>query len=108
MPNSILYKDIITKLWIEGCWTQVLGTPFNIILGKILPRAEIFLSLTLSRLRLPDGDVLHLPDAFGNLPTLSVAFNMVTDVGLDVMLRLASNMVTLDLEGNEMEFALCS
>ena len=52
--------------------------------------------------------MLHLPDVFDNLHTLSVAFNMVADVSLDVLLRLASNVVTLDIEANEMDFALRS
>ena len=78
--------------------------PFHYYLGWILPGAEIFLSLTLSRLRLTDVDVSHLPDAFHNLHTLSVVFNTGTNIGLEVLLRLASNVVTLDLEGNKMEF----
>ena len=75
---------------------------------RIVLRAGIFLSLNLSRLRLTDWDVLLLPDAFENLHTLSMAFNIVMDVGLDALLQLASNMVTLDLEANEMVFVLGS
>ena len=70
--------------------------------------AEIFLSLTLSRLRLMDWDMLLLQDPFKDLHILSVAFNVVTDVGLDVLLQLASNVVTLDLDANDMVFALGS
>ena len=50
----------------------------------------------------------HLPDMSDNLHTLSVAFTTVTNISLDVLLRLASNLVTLDLESNEMESALHS
>ena len=65
-----------------------------------------FLSLALSCLRLTDNDVANFPDALHNLHTLSGAFNLITDAGLSVLLRLAPNVVTLDLGANEMVFAI--
>ena len=82
--------------------------PLHHYLEQIVPRVKVFLSLTLSCLRLPDGYVLHLTDAFDNLHTPSMALNAVTDIDQDVLLRLASNVVTLDLEANKMDFALHS
>ena len=63
------------------------------------------LSLTLSGLGLTDQDVHHLPRNLGhNLDTVGVAFSTLTDNGLDTLLTLAPELISLDLEGNEIKF----
>ena len=75
-------------------------------LGRGVPRAEHILSLTLVCLKLTNNDVSNFPDALHNLHTLSVAFNQITDVGLSDLLGLDPNVVTLDLEANEIVLAI--
>ena len=57
-------------------------------LGRSVPRMDHFLSLTLSCLRLTDNNVSNFPDVLHNLHTLPVAFNLIMDAGLLVLLRL--------------------
>ena len=64
------------------------------------------MSLTPTRLKLINNDVSNFPDTLHNLHTLSVAFNQITDEGLSYLLGLAPNVMTLDLEANEIVFAI--
>ena len=64
------------------------------------------MSLTPTRLKLINNDVSNFPDTLHNLHTLSVAFNQITDEGYSDLLGLAPNVVTLDLEANEIVFAI--
>ena len=67
---------------------------------------EHVMSLTLTHLQLTDEDVSKFPETLPNLHTLSVAFNQITDVGLSDLLGWAPNVVVLDLEANEVAFAI--
>ena len=53
-----------------------------------------------------DEDVSKFPETLPNLHTLSVALNQITDVGLSDLLGWAPDVVVLDLEANEIVFAI--
>ena len=72
--------------------------------GRNAPRPPLLTSLTISHIKLVDSDIRVLQDSFENLNTLSVAFNHITDAGLIILLRMAPNVMTFDLEANAMVF----
>ena len=56
------------------------------------------LSLTLGGLGLTNQDVHHVLRNVGhNLDTFGVTFNMLMDAGLDALLTLAPELISLDL-----------
>ena len=60
---------------------------------------------TLGRLALTDRDVHNFPVSLGkNLDTLGVPFNEIMGSGLIKLMMRASELVSLDLEGNAIEF----
>ena len=56
---------------------------------------------TLSHLDLTDRDIQQIHATLVGLNMLSVSFNKITYDGLDTLLTMAPNLVTLDLEANE-------